>query len=232
MYDRDEIKSLASFSNILRLLKKDPEFSRYCTQHRVPKGNVLTIAEDKQFCYLVESGYLQYSYVGEFATGYFFFIKPGRFASLPFLKDQLPAMAKLLAVTDVVWWKIDFEFLRKMLLLEDPKNFVILNHALEAAFNFYMMTKKYLSTSEERIYFCLVRLVDVGINIRENQVELPLFLTYDRLAYLSNASKGYTANILTKLREDNILDASKKPWIITDVARLKAKLNIMDMPNF
>ncbi|MBA3925430.1 Crp/Fnr family transcriptional regulator [Listeria rustica] len=227
MYNSDELKDPASLPNILKLLKKDPEFNRYCTQHRVAKGHVLKLTgDDRQFCYLLENGYLQYNYTGPFAKGYFFFIKPGKFVSLPLFKNQVHAEADVVAVTDVIWWKIDFEFLRKMLLIEDPKNYIVLNYTLEITYNFYMMTKKYLSSSEDRIYFCLARLIDNGIQIKENQVELPLFLTYDRLASISNVSKGYTANILTDLREEGILNASKKPWIVMDVARLKAKLGI------
>ncbi|MBC1501310.1 Crp/Fnr family transcriptional regulator [Listeria weihenstephanensis] len=229
MYDRNELQFLGSFTTILRMLKNNPSFNRYCTQHRIAKGHVLHLTgDDRKTCYLVESGYLQYTYKGDFANGYFYFVRPGKFIALPLFKDQVHATADVVARTEVIWWKIDFEFLRQILLLEDPKNYVILNYTLEIAYHFFMMSQKYLSTAQNKIYFCLIRISESSLQFKENQVELPLFITYDQLATISNVSKGYTANIVTELRNEGILDSSKKPWIITDVARLKSKLGVID----
>lgn len=230
MYAREELRSLASFTTIMKILKKDPNFNKYCTQRRIKKGSKFILDEDRKDCYLLESGFVKYNYIGQSGPGYFFVIPPGQLISLPLVKDQFKVHGELTAVTDLIWWKIDVEFIRKMLLLEDPRNFIILNYTIQLAQRFYIMTRKYQLSAENRVYFALLRCSEAGIQIAENQIELPLFLTYDILAEFSATSKGYASTVLGELREKGILVSSKKPWIITDLAWLNDKLQIEGLP--
>ncbi|MBA3927681.1 Crp/Fnr family transcriptional regulator [Listeria rustica] len=226
MYEKDELTSLASFSTIMRVLKKDPNFNKYCTQHRVKKGTKVVLDKNRKDCYLLEAGFVKYNYIGQSGPGLFFVIPQGRFVSLPFFKDQFIVHGELTALNDLIWWKIDVEYLRKLLLLEDPRNFIVLDYAIQLGYYLYIMTKKYYLSAEHRIYFSLQRCSEVGIRIAENQIELPSFLTYDLLAEFSGTSKGYTSTVLGELRDKGILLSSKKPWIITDVAWLDGILEV------
>ncbi|MBC2304355.1 Crp/Fnr family transcriptional regulator [Listeria booriae] len=228
MYREGELASLASFSNIMKLLKKDAHFNQFCTQHRIPKGTTQEITDRMKYAYLLETGYLSYTYSGKIGSGYFFISFPGSFANLPISGSQVPMIGKLTALTDVVWWKIDVEFLRKMLFTEDPRNHIMLNFALQTRYYLYLIVKKYHLTSEERVYFSLLRCTESGIQVKDNQAELPLFLTYDLLAEFSETSKSYTSRVLADLRNKGILQSSKKPWVITDVAYLRKLVDVED----
>ncbi|MBC1575034.1 Crp/Fnr family transcriptional regulator [Listeria booriae] len=226
MYEKDELRSFASFATVLKILKRDPNFNKYCTQHRVPKGSTITLNKERKDCYLLESGYVKYDYTGSSSEGYYYVIPAGRFVSLPMVKNQFTLYARVTALTELVWWKIDVEFLRKMLQLEDPRNYVMLNYSIEVAYKLYIISKKYLLSAESRVYFGLLRCAEAGIKVADNQIELPSFLTYDLLAEFAGTSKGYTSTVLGELRDKGVLISSKKPWIITDLAWLK---NILEL---
>ncbi|MBC2312180.1 Crp/Fnr family transcriptional regulator [Listeria booriae] len=228
MYPEGELASLASFSNVMKLLKKDAHFNKFCTQHRLPKDNVEVITDNMKYAYLLQNGYLSYTYTGKIGSGYFFIVVPGMFVNLPISGNQVPIAGKVRALTDIVWWKIDIGFLRKMLLTEDPRNHIMLNYALQTRYYLYLIVKKYHLTSAERVYFSLLRCTESGIQVKDNQAELPLFITYDLLAEFSETSKSYTSRVLADLRNKGILQSSKKPWVITDVAYLRKLVDVED----
>ncbi|MBC1792495.1 Crp/Fnr family transcriptional regulator [Listeria booriae] len=226
MYDKDELRSFASFATILKILKRDPNFNKYCTQHRVPKGSIITLNPERKDSYLLESGYVKYDYTGKSSEGYYYVIPAGRFISLPVVKNQFTLYAQVTALTELIWWKIDVEFLKKMLQLEDPRNYVMLNYSIEVAYKMYIISKKYLLSAENRVYFALLRCAEVGIKVADNQVELPTFITYDLLAEFAGISKGYTSTVLGELRDNGVLISSKKPWVITDLTWLNNILKL------
>ncbi|CAM4106803.1 Crp/Fnr family transcriptional regulator [Listeria booriae] len=228
MYSKDEIRSYASFSKILKLLKKDTRFNQYCTQHIIPKGTVITSETSLKYCYLVESGYVKYNYTGDEYTKNFHIVPPGKLFNLPILIEEVPKQYTVTALNDVLWWQIDFDYMRKILITEDPKNYIMLNYALESRYDLFVLTKKYSLSSEDSIYFSLLRCVKAGIRTKPNEAQLPAVLTYDLLADFSYTSKTYTSDVLKKLREEGILVSSKKPWIITDIKRLRDLLGFDD----
>ncbi|CAM4182260.1 Crp/Fnr family transcriptional regulator [Listeria booriae] len=227
MYRDGELATFASFSNIMKLLKKDPQFNQYCTQHRIPKGTV-QVVDNRKNAYLLENGYLSYTYTGKVGAGYFFITWPGSFAVLPISENQVPMIGEMRALTDLIWWKIDMNYLRKMLFMEDPRNHIMLSFALQTRYYLYLIVKKYHLSSVERVYFSLLLCTESGIQIKNNQAELPLFLNYGLLAEFSETSQSYTTRVLADLREKGVLQSSKKPWVITDVAYLRKLVNMDD----
>ncbi|EUJ25217.1 hypothetical protein PCORN_18224 [Listeria cornellensis FSL F6-0969] len=144
--------------------------------------------------------------------------------------EDIPTQSRLEALTDVIWWRIDFSFLKQTLLLEDPRNYILLHYMARTRRELYALAVINRLNSKERIYFSLLSLIDLGFHKDTNVVELPEFLTYERLAELSNTSKGYTSKVLLHLREEKILISNKKPWIISDVKKLKELLGADNLP--
>lgn len=232
MYEKNEFRSLAAFPVVLKMLKKDPTFNKYCTQHRIKKGEVFTLNEDRKDCYLLESGYVKFDYTGPSSPNFYFVVPPSRFVTLPIFKNQFKLYGQVTALTELVWWKIDVEFLRKTLQLEDPRNYVMLNYMIEIGYKFYITAKKTYLGAENSVYLALFQCSEAGIQIEENKVELPNFITYDLLAEFAGASKGYTSTVLGELRDKGILVSSKKPWVITDMDQFNNLLEIEGLGKF
>lgn len=127
----------------------------------------------------------------------------------------------LIALTDVVWWKIEFHFFKEMMELEDPRNYIMLHQLAETRRRLYVIAVQEKLSSRESIYFSLNTMIDYGLRVSEKAVELPKFLTYQILADNSNTSKSYTSKVLSNLREKGILESQKKPWRINDVQKLQ-----------
>lgn len=225
MYKKEELHSLASFHNILKLLKKDPHFNHFCTQHKMVKGFKYSINQNKNNSYLLESGFLSCSFNESFKDGLFFIVKPGKFASISVIQENTPYTANFKALTEVIYWEIDNQFLRKMLLMEDPRNYILLNYLVETRRRMYILARKNFFSSEKRIYFALQRCAEVGIHFQENQIQLPMFITYELLSQLASTSKSYTSRVLYDLRTKGVLESSKKPWIIKDFSYVNSLLD-------
>lgn len=232
MYDKETLESYASFANVMKLLKKNAQFNHFCTQHRMPAGTKLTLDKRRKICYLLETGYLKYSYSGSDGLRNFHTVWPGRFVTLPIIAEYVPNTAELLFLSDAVWWEIDFEYLRKMLLTEDPRNYIMLQFAIEYGYRAYILSTMRRISAEDRVLFALVRLARFGIRVGANRVELPHFLTYSNLAELTDTSKSYVTLALKDLRDKGILASSKKPWIVEDLAQLKGMVDIPDAPSY
>ncbi|MBC6308680.1 Crp/Fnr family transcriptional regulator [Listeria sp. FSL L7-1582] len=230
MYLKETIDNFATSSNILKLLKKDAQFNHHCIQERFPMGQELMFGKRREHFYLIESGYVKYTYEGQTGKTFSFFVRSGSFPFLPLYEEDIPTKSRLEALTDVVWWKIDFAFFKQTLLLEDPRNYILLSYTARTRKELYGLAVKDRLNSKERIYFSLLSLIDLGFHKDTNVVELPIFLTYERLAELSNTSKGYTSKVLLGLREDKVLISNKKPWIISDVIKLKELLDANSLP--
>lgn len=230
MYLKETIDNFATSSNILKLLKKDAQFNHHCIEERFPMGQELLFDKRRDHIYLIASGYVKYTYEGETEKKFSFFVQSGDLPFLPLFNEDVPTKSRLEALTDVRWWRIDFAFFKQMLLLEDPRNYILLHYVARTRRELYALAIKDRLNSKERIYFSLLSLIDLGFHKDVNVVELPVFLTYEQLAELSNTSKGYTSKVLLGLREEKILISNKKPWIISDVKKLKELLGADSLP--
>ncbi|MBC1473839.1 Crp/Fnr family transcriptional regulator [Listeria grandensis] len=231
MYLKETIDNFATLSNIIKILKKDAQFNHHCIEERISQGTELFFDKRRDYFYLVQSGYVQYRYEGSSGQNFHFLVRPGNFPFLPIYQEDIPHNSRIEALTDVIWWRIDFAFLKKMLQLEDPRNYILMSFMARTRRELYAIAVQDRLSSKKRIYFSLISLIDLGFRKDSNTVELPIFLTYDRLAELSNTSKGYTSKALLELRENEILISNKKPWVITDVKKLKNLLDADSLPN-
>lgn len=230
MYLKETIDNFATGSNILKLLKKDAQFNHHCIEERFPMGQELLFDKRREYIYLIESGYVKYTYEGETQKKFSFFVQSGDLPFLPLFSEEIPTKSRLEALTDVTWWRIDFSFFKQMLLLEDPRNYILLSCLARTRRELYAIAVRDRLNSKERVYFSLLSLIDLGFRKDTNMVELPIFLTYERLAELSNTSKGYTSKVLLNLREEKVLLSNKKPWVISDVKKLKELLGADNLP--
>ncbi|MBC1984941.1 Crp/Fnr family transcriptional regulator [Listeria booriae] len=230
MYLKETIDSFASNANILKLLKKDAQFNHHCIEEMVSKGTELIYNRDREYFYLIEQGYVKYEYDGQLGQRFHFLFGPGSFPFLPIYEDDVPNISKVEILADVRWWRVEFSFFKKVMRVEDPRNYILLAYMARTRRELYAITIQDRLNSQDRIYFSLLSLIDLGFRQKNNSVELPIFLTYKRLAEFSNTSKGYTSKVLSELRAKKILISSKKPWVITDVEELRRLLGADQLP--
>lgn len=221
MYLKETLDQFASISNILKLLKKDPGFNKYCIQERVLHKTIFTADKKRKYIYIIEEGYMKLVFEGTNQYNFSYILQKGAFPYLPVYTEDIPKHMMLIALTDVVWWKIEFQFFRKMMQLEDPRNYLMLHHLAETRRRLYLIAVQEKLSSRDSIYFSLNTMLDYGLRVSEKAVELPEFLTYQFLADHSNSSKSYTSKVLSHLREKGILESQKKPWRINDVQKLQ-----------
>ncbi|MBC1514155.1 Crp/Fnr family transcriptional regulator [Listeria booriae] len=232
MYSKETLESYATFSNILKILKRDPRFNEYCSQSRVAAGTSIPLSKERNACYLLESGYVKYNFSGEDGMRNYYIVYPGRFIVLPIVQEYVPNTGELVFLNESVYWTIDFEFLRKMLFNEDPRNYIMLQFSVETRYKLYVLATMRNITAEERVLFTLIRLANFGMHVSANRVDLPSFITYNMVAELAGTSKSFATLTLKNLRDKGILDSSKRPWVIEDMLFLQEALNISDIPSF
>ncbi|MBC1562468.1 Crp/Fnr family transcriptional regulator [Listeria booriae] len=232
MYSKETLESYATFSNILKILKRDSRFNEYCSQTRVAAGTSLPLNKERDVCYLLESGFVKYNFSGEDGLRNYYIVYPGKFITLPIVEEYVPNIGELLFLSQSVYWTIDFEFLRKMLFNEDPRNYIMLQFSVETRYKLYVLATMRNITAEERVMFTLIRLANFGMHVSANRVDLPSFVTYNIVAELAGTSKSFATLTLKKLRDKRILDSSKRPWVIEDMSFLQDTLNISDIPSF
>lgn len=113
-----------------------------------------------------------------------------------------------------------------MMELEDPRNYVMLHQLAETRRKLYFIAIQERLSARDSIYLSLNTMLDFGIRLSTNTMELPRFLTYQELANHANTSKSYASKVLIELREAGILDSKKKPWRINDLQRLKKLIDL------
>ncbi|MBC2259219.1 Crp/Fnr family transcriptional regulator [Listeria booriae] len=232
MYSKEMLESYATFENIMKILKKDPRFSEYCSQTKMPAGTRLRLDRSRNVCYLLERGYVKYNFSGEDGMRNFYIVYPGKFISLPVVEGYIPSAGNLLFLNDSVCWTIDFEFLRKVLFSEDPRNFILISFLNETRYKLYVLATVRNLNAENRILLTLVRLANFGMHVSANRVELPPFLTHSMVAELASSSRSLVTHTFRKLHDQGILDSSKKPWVLENFSALQESLQISDIPPY
>lgn len=231
MYSKDTFDDFASLNNIIKLLKKDSSFNSHCQQEKIMKGDIVELADAYNvYFYIIQSGCMKYNHDLDSTNESQFLISAGDMPLLRPYAQELHHRPVCTALIDTIWWKIDFPFFKKCLLVEDPKN-IILVHQLEQTrkklFGNYL---KNLLSSRQRVLFSLAALIDGKVPREPNVIELPDYLNYNILAELSATSKNYTSDILSDLRGQNILVSTKKPWIISDMKKFRALTTSENIP--
>lgn len=229
MYLKETLDQFASIDNILKLLKKNPSFNKHCIQERLPQKTIITSNKQRKYVYIIEEGFMKLLFDDNQPHDFSYILSKGAFPFLPVYTEDIPPHTMMVALTNIVWWKIDFAFFKAMMEVEDPRNYLMLHQLAETRRRFYTIAYQEKLTSRESIYYSLSTLIEFGLRISEKVVELPGFLTYQILADHANTSKSYTSKVLGHLRKEGILESQKKPWRINDVQKLQ-RLIEMDMP--
>ncbi|MBC2035399.1 Crp/Fnr family transcriptional regulator [Listeria booriae] len=224
MYPNNIMEVFASPKNLVKLLKRDLQFNQYCIEERLKKGDTLTLDTKNEFFYMLESGYLKETYTDILNIQFHLIVKPPHFPIFATTEEEMPESVSLTALTDVRWWKIDFQFFKKVLYSEDPRSYVVLHNLLFVKTRLYELVVKDRMEASDRIYYTLLQLLDISLVAGKNRAEFPRFLDYTLLAELASTSRSYTVMLLGELREKGILVTNKKPWKLEDIAALQALL--------
>ncbi|EAD3238886.1 Crp/Fnr family transcriptional regulator [Listeria monocytogenes] len=221
MYLKETLDQFASIDNILKLLKKNPSFNKHCIQERLPQKTIITTNKQRKYIYIIEEGFMKLIFDENKLRDFSYILSKGALPFLPIYTEDIPQHIKMVALTDIVWWKIDIGFFKSTMEFEDPQNYLMLHQLAETRRRFYIIAYQEKLTSRESIYYSLNTLIELGLRISEKVVELPGFLTYQILADHANTSKSYTSKVLGYLRQEGILESQKKPWRINDVQKLQ-----------
>lgn len=224
MYQKETLQSIASPSNVLKILKKSNLFYDHCIEERLAKGEIVTTARHPKYFYLIEYGHLKYKYTGLLGIAFSYIVQPGDFPLLPITEEDTPIASEFTALTKVTWWKIDFAFFRKLIMQEENGDLILLQHLLNNRTKLFYNVIRDRMDAKGSIYFTLDKLLDMGFRKSANEVELPEFLTYDLLAELAYTSRAFAAQVLADLRSQGVLLSNKKPWIVTDEKLLRRLL--------
>ncbi|EUJ42350.1 Crp/Fnr family transcriptional regulator [Listeria riparia] len=232
MYPKELLESHAAFENIMKILKKDPRFHEYCSQTKMPAGTSIRLDRSRHVCYLLERGYVRYNFSGEDGMRNFYIVYPGKFITFPVVEGYIPSAGEISFLNDSVCWTIDFEFLRKMLFSEDPRNLILISFLNETRYKLFVLATMRNLSAENRILLTLVRLANFGMHVSSNRIELPPFLTHSMVAELASTSRSLVTHTFRKLHSQGILTSSKRPWILEDFSALRETLHIADIPPY
>lgn len=232
MYLKETLDQFASPANILKLLKKDLTFNKHCIQERLEINTVIKADRERKYVYVIVEGFMKFIFEGIHKQEFIFIIERGSFPVLPIYSEDIPIYSKIIALTDVVWWRIDFQFFKKMMAIEDTRNYVMLHQLAETRRKLYFIAIKEKLSARDSIYFSLNEMMNFGIRISANTMELPKFLTYQELVNFANTSKSYTSKVLAELREEGILDSKKKTWRINDIQQVKKLIDVTKLRPF
>lgn len=231
MYSKDTSEIFSSKENIIKLLKKEMKFNFYSHQERIKKGTMVELHHSyNDYFYLVTSGYMKYNNDLNVTNQFQFLISPGDIPLLNPYNEASTNKPACIALTDVVWWKIDFNFFKKVMLVEDPKNLLLIHHMEITRNKLYASYLKSLLSSKQRVLLSILMILDTGFHKGNNMIELPSFLNYAILAEFSSTSKTYTSDILSDLRQTGILVSTTKPWMITDVKKFMTFIDNEGVP--
>ncbi|MBA3926272.1 Crp/Fnr family transcriptional regulator [Listeria rustica] len=222
MYRREDFETFSSIQNIIKLLKKDSAFNENCFQERLKKGSVVEF--DTSFrgdIYIIESGFIKLNIDRDYVNAFQFILSRSDIPLLRTFTEDSPHQFVCSALTNVIWWKIDYDFYKKIMLIEDPKNMLLIHQLEKKQKELNTNYIKGVLNSRKRILFTISQLMEYGIYPSNNRLELPKFLTYSLLAELSNTSRSYAADILQDLRKRDIFYFQNKPWVINDVKQFK-----------
>ncbi|MBC2098622.1 Crp/Fnr family transcriptional regulator [Listeria booriae] len=228
MYFKSELRANYSLEHLLKLLRKNPAFSQYCTQKVISKGEILKMGpNNRQYFYMVEQGYFSFYYENEYIGKHFiFFVQRDTMINFLLYKEHMDLSFEYKALSDVLVWEVDFAFLRSMILEEDPRNHYQLNYISTIQTLLFHTIVRQTLDAKRRVIYCLVEIAEeLSLYTGEHNYVLPDIVTYDLLAEFAGTSRGYTSRIIKELRDLGLLSSSRKPWIIKDLPKLKKLLH-------
>lgn len=223
MYHESELQAFYSVDQVLKILRKNPAFNKYCYQRTLKKGDSIQLTpHTRGSFYMIEKGNFSVYYESRL-TGrtLIFFFQHNDIVNFPLLKEKMHPVLDFIALDEAQVWVIDFNFMLSAVKLEDPRNYLQLNFLSTVQTHLGNALIRKSLDSKKRILHALVELTEQMALFNADQVyELPNFMTYELLAEIAGTSRGYTSRILRELREASVLDSSKRPWIVKDLELL------------
>ncbi|KGL40934.1 hypothetical protein BMT55_13550 [Listeria newyorkensis] len=220
MYHESELNVFYSVEQILKLLRKNPVFNKYCYQRKLNKGEVIRLTPTTRGSfYMIEKGDFSVYYESRLTgkTLIFFFQRNDMF-NFPLLKERMHPVLEAVALKEAQVWIIDFNFMMSTVKLEDPRNYLQLNFLATTQMQLGNALIRKSLDSKKRILHALVELTEHMALYNSDKVhELPSFMTYELLAEMAGTSRGYTSRILRELRDSDVLDSSNRPWIVKNI---------------
>ncbi|MBC1285480.1 Crp/Fnr family transcriptional regulator [Listeria booriae] len=222
MYNSEYINSLTNYNRVLLMLNKSEDFYEHSHQLKLKKGEKIYLDAHRDHCYLIQSGFIQVSNVIDDKPNFLYISQHGDFPVLPVVSKYIPKEVRLEVLADALVWVIDFQFLKNCLLLEDPKNFVLISQMENVIIDIARVNTLAQISAQQRIQYLLEYLVEnFGIVDGQGYRILPPFLTYNKLSEFSNLSKSHTIKIVEKLKEDGLITIKKGQWIILDIDAIR-----------
>ncbi|MBC2283510.1 Crp/Fnr family transcriptional regulator [Listeria booriae] len=226
MYDKSYMKQFSSYTNLLALMQRYSDFRESTVDMQMAASEVFVENTIRTNCYLLKSGYVQITDISKYGATYLMIGGPGKIISLPICNAELPQLIQIKALTNVVITQVDFEFLKKVLQLEDPHNYVTINYLSDLRKMLYHEVTQNTVAVRGRIIKFLVYLADsLGMRAGDYQVWLPHFLTYEVLAEFAHCSKPHAVTILKELRGKGIIDTHRGQWAVLDIRELQGLLD-------
>ncbi len=215
MYSKSFLEDFTNFDYVMKILKSSPEFNHKCHQLALKAGHSIEVSVKKNKVYFIQEGYTKLSNLSGERPIFIHLSKRGEFPFLVAQNDLSDERAEISALIDCILWEIDSDYLNNLLLTEDPRNFILLSFHIKLSRNSIIQLIMESFTSEERVYYILHFLADkFGIRNADNSVNLPSFITYEKLGEFAAVSLSHTSNIVKTLQKQNIISIRKKAWVI------------------
>ncbi|WP_088811026.1 MULTISPECIES: Crp/Fnr family transcriptional regulator [Listeria] len=215
MYSKSFLDDFTNFDYVMKILKSNPQFNHKCHQIALKTGLSIEVSFKKNKVYFIQEGYTKLSNLNGKRPVFILISKRGEFPFLIAQNDLSDELAEISALTDCILWEIDLDYLNDVLLTEDPRNFVLLNYHIKLSRNSMIQLIMDSFPSEERIYYILHFLANkFGIRNADGSIDLPSFVTYEKLGELASVSLSHTSNIIKTLQKQNIISIRKKQWVI------------------
>ncbi|MBC1230326.1 Crp/Fnr family transcriptional regulator [Listeria booriae] len=206
--------------DLMKLLKENPDFYSSSHELKIKKGEVLSQKNIADNLFKIESGFVEFGYLKDREFIFQFFLQPGEILAFPEYGEDVPAEGCYIAINEVRGWVIDMAFAQEVLLEKDPKNQIMMTHFLQTRRKFFRASIRANLEPKQRVYYCLMILIELGFRHSKNSVKLPDFVTHDVLATMANVSKSLVLTVVKFLRDSEILASNKKPWVILDLSEL------------
>ncbi|KGL45584.1 hypothetical protein BMT55_12815 [Listeria newyorkensis] len=217
MYKKNFIEDFTNFDYVMKLLKSNPQFNNKCHQVALRQGQSIQTKSIGNFAYLVQEGYTELTKEFKGEQVFLVLAKRGEFPILIGRTDWQTDSFHIIALTDCILWEIEFDYLKQILLDEDPRNFILLNYVMKVGINSYFQLSMSKLSSQERVYYMLRFIGDkLGVKNRDNEIEMPPFLTYEKLGEFASVSLSHVSNLMKELQQKNIIVIRKRNWVLKD----------------
>ncbi|MBC6298722.1 Crp/Fnr family transcriptional regulator [Listeria booriae] len=217
MYNERDLEAFSNAKNIVKLMKRYTDFNKHTLDVTMNKGESFSRRDAHRYCYLVKEGYFKINATNEQGDHFLMLMEAGHIIFFPLYYSIVFNDLVATALCETHCLRIESEFLKKVIALEDPHNHIALRYLTQVSRHFYSSLALITLSSKQRIMYILIELIDTfGRHTKAREIELPSFVNYETIAEFARCSRSYTISVLTTLRKQNIISSKKSGWIILD----------------